>query len=294
MKTKLHPLLILAVSSAAFFLSGCGNKAKLPESPEGTIKTVAAELANKEAGILWEAMPASYQNDLTEVIHSFANTIDAEIYDKSFSVISKLVQVLDQKQEFILNHQMVSQAGLKDAEQNWNSVVTALKTFAESDLSNLEQLKKLDIEHFLNTTGKSLLEQGEQVAKLSGEDAYAELRNLQVEVLESSATSAKLKLSGMGGDKTEELALTKVEERWVPTDLAQDWAKSMADSRKAIADMNSEGGVKNKPQIMGALAMLDSQFDIILQANTQEAFDNAIQQGIGAIFGMMMSMQQQQ
>ena len=65
----------------------------IPSDPAVAIETIAKELASGNGGILWKAMPASYQTDLNEIAKLAGTKVDAELYDKSFSLLGRLVEV---------------------------------------------------------------------------------------------------------------------------------------------------------------------------------------------------------
>ncbi|MCP4894978.1 MAG: hypothetical protein GY911_14350, partial [Actinomycetales bacterium] len=82
----------------------------LPDSPDGTITAVADALAKGQPAILWAAMPASYQKDVTGLVQDFSARMDAQIYDKGFAVVRKAVAVLKKQQKFILASPMMAGA----------------------------------------------------------------------------------------------------------------------------------------------------------------------------------------
>ena len=75
------------------------------------VQAVSTALGNNQPQILWEAMPASYRTDITEITHEFATKMDPELYNQLLAFAQKAVAVLLDKKEFILGSSMVQ---LKD------------------------------------------------------------------------------------------------------------------------------------------------------------------------------------
>ena len=45
------------------------TQAEFPVAPDAAMKFIAKELAQGNGGVLWQAMPSSYQSDLNEIVH---------------------------------------------------------------------------------------------------------------------------------------------------------------------------------------------------------------------------------
>ena len=153
-------LSIPCLAVLALIAAGCGGAADVPDSPDGTVLTVAHELGNNNPGVLWDAMPASYQDDVEGVIHDAAAKMDAEVYDKAFVILKKLVGVLEDKRDFILDHPMMNEGFIammlkdrKEVEKYWDDIVELVDILAASEISKLESLQSIDVGAFLGGTG---------------------------------------------------------------------------------------------------------------------------------------------
>lgn len=56
---------LLACASAL----ACGG---VPGSPDETVEAVGAALAKNDLGFVWEALPETYQDDVHDIVHAFA------------------------------------------------------------------------------------------------------------------------------------------------------------------------------------------------------------------------------
>src|SRR5688572_11963811 len=74
-------------------LAGCGSSAGIPSTPDGTVQKVTSDLANDRPQVVWQALPASYQSDIREVIVAFADKLDADLWNRTFAVLGKITRV---------------------------------------------------------------------------------------------------------------------------------------------------------------------------------------------------------
>ncbi|MDQ8209213.1 hypothetical protein QEH52_16930 [Coraliomargarita sp. SDUM461003] len=289
-------ILFPCATLAAFIFTACGSNAddsvssklSIPEAPDAAIETIAKELSAGNGEILWEAMPASYQNDVNAIAQLAGAKVDAEIYNKGFGLLERLADVADQQKAFILGTQL---GGEKPAEQiaqieaAWPSIIGFFKTLTNSSLASAEGLQAFDGRAFCATTVSTLVEYTQDLAKLSEEPNPLDFGT--VKLLESTGNTASLEMTLPDGTvNTEEFS--KVESRWVPTELASTWATNIADTKAQLEGISPEEMAQNKPQIMGMITMFEGILTQIEAAETQEQFDQALQGAMMPIMGLMM------
>lgn len=273
--------------------SGGSVESVLSGSPDKAIQTVIHSLGNGEGAVLWQAMPGSYQNDVTEIVQLAGSKLDAEIYDKAFAVFGKTMSVADKQKEFIFNTNLGTPMAVEDVEKlrsAWPSVTSLVNTLTSSPISSTEGLRSFDGEAFFGETVSSVIGDMETLAELNPEtedlpiSAYNEV---EVLLLESTETTANLQINLPDG-KSEEEMFVKVEERWVPQELSLEWPANIADARTRLEAIDTEQIAQQKPQIMSVFAMLDGVLTQIEAAETQEQFDQALQGAMMPIMGLMM------
>lgn len=300
-------ILLPSAAFSALFFTACGGSdtstedaaasapeeqtATIPAEPAAAMEAIAKGLAAGDGGILWDAMPASYQGDVNELAKLAGTKVDAEIYNKSFSFIGRLAEVADKQKEFILNTEL---GGAQPAEEiakineAWPSIIGFFNSIANSSIASTDGLQAFDGQDFFGTTVSELIKYSEGMAAISGEEiplsAYS---GVSFKALESSDTTATLEMAGPEGDvETEDFV--KVEDRWVPAEMASEWMTSMADAKAQLEAIDPEEMAQSKPQIMGVIAMLDGVLTQIEAAETQEQFDQALQGAMMPIMGLMM------
>ncbi len=298
----LHTLALSGMAAGAMFMAACGDsgsdaaapaaKAEFPDAPDAAMKFIASELAAGNGGILWQAMPTSYQNDVSEIVNLVGTKLDAEVYDQGFALVSKLSQVVADKQDFIINTSIAGEA--KSAEEKaemkaaWPAVVSFLNTLNSSQITSLEGLQNFNGQDFFDTTVSELLKQLDGIAALSGDEfRLADLSDMAVKVVESTEDTATLEVS-IPGEEPDTGTYQKVDGRWLDQEMAAGWAEGVAEAKAQLAALTPEEMAKNKPQVIMAYGMFDGILTNLQNAETQEQFDQALQGAMMPIMGLMM------
>ncbi|MGB0744782.1 MAG: hypothetical protein ACPGSB_09670, partial [Opitutales bacterium] len=202
--------------------------------------------------------------------------------------------VLDKQKEFVFNTDMMGEqadpeqvAQLREA---WPSVMNLFKTITTSPVSTVSGLQAFDGEAFFTDTVSSLLSSMDALAKLQPErddPLLSDLKEAEVKYVEGTDTEALLELS-MPNEEPETQAFVKVEDRWVPKEMAEQWDEEMAGARAALEGINPEEMAQQKPQIMSVFAMINGVLTQVEAAESQEQFDQALQGAMMPIMGLMM------
>lgn len=290
----------LGLAASALLFTACGKKSEeaaapagvtIPDAPDAAIQTVITEFAKGNGGIIWQAMPASYQADVSDLLHLAGSKIDPEMYDKSFATITRLAEVVDQQQAFILNSSFMegrSAEEMAQLEAALPSVVGLVKTITTSELASTTGLLNFKGQEFFETTVSKFTQYAETLGQLAGEESgLSDYMNAVVSVVEADDLQATL-LTTVPGQEPREQAFTKVEQRWVPSEMASGWAAEIAEAKAELDASSMEEMAAQKPQIMGVLTMIDGVLTQIAAAETQEQFDQSLQGAMMPIMGLMM------
>ncbi len=290
----------LGVAAGALLLTGCGKKSEeaaavtIPDAPDAAIQTVITEFANGNGGILWQAMPTSYQTDVSDLLHLAGSKIDSELYDKSFATIASLAEVIDQQQAFILNTSFMAERSaeeLAQLEAALPAIVGLVETITSSELASTTGLLNFNGQEFFDTTVSKLTQYTETLGQLAGEESMLSgYINAVVSVVEADDVQATL-LTTIPGQEPLEQVFTKVEQRWVPSEMANGWAAEIAEAKAELDATSMEDVAAQKPQIMGVLTMIDGVLTQLAAAETQEQFDQSLKGAMMPIMGLMMMSQ---
>lgn len=291
-----------ALLCLSLILSACGGQSEepssaegpveIPEAPDAAVQTIAHELADGNTGILWQAMPASYQSDLNEIAQLAGTKIDPEIYNQTFGLFGRLGAVVNEQKAFVVNNQFFAQQPEEEKakmEAAIPAIAKLLNTITSSPIASAEGLQNFSGHEFFETTVSKLTDDIAELAKLSGEEGFTmdSLREMTVSVVESGEGTATLQME-VPGEEPETEVFTQVEGRWVPQEMAAEWSASMADAKAQLNAITPEQIEAQKPQILGVLTMFDGVLNQLESAETQAEFDQALQGAMMPIMGLMM------
>ena len=285
--------LALGLTAIALLFTACSKPAEdpIPVAPDAAIQTVITEFAKGNGGIIWQAMPTSYQTDVSDLLHLTGSKIDPELYDKSFATIALLAEVIDQQQALILNSSFMqgrSAEEMAQLEAALPSIVGLLGAITSSELASSTGLLNFNGQDFFDTTVSQFTRYAETLGQLAGEESMlSNYMNTVVTVVEADDLQATL-LTTVPGKEPVEQAFSKVEQRWVPSEMASDWVAKIAEATAELEATSMQDIAANKPQMMGVLTMIDGVLAQIAAAETQEQFDQSLKGAMMPLMGLMM------
>lgn len=284
-------LILAVVTGCARDAASIVKEPPLPDSPDGTVLAVAEALQNNRAEILWTALPESYQSDITEITHEFAEKLDPEIYDRGFALIMRAFEVLDDRKDVILGSETFKSTGADGDEIRTGLSGTQLfaQALKSSEVATVDGLGSIEWGQFLATTGSEILENAAALESEDGENPLDELESLTVEALEISDDRATLRIGSADHDP-EDVEMVRVEGRWIPAEMAEEWPQFMEDARQGLAEMTPENMAAQKTQIMMFFGMAEGFIEQIASLQTPEEFDAAIGPILAPMLGGDMDM----
>lgn len=269
----------------ALFFTACGagissTTVTIPDEPSTAMQTIADEVIAGNYSILWHAMPTSYQTDINAIARLAGSKVDPEIYDKSFGLFGRFAEVADKQKLFILNTSLVGEQPaeqIAEIEATWPSIIGFVQTIVTSSISSSAGLRAFDGQVFSEETLPELFKYSNDLAAISNEEnPFGSLQFGSLKTLESTDTTAVLEITFASGD-VKAVDFTKVENRWVPAEIAINWSTEVAAAKKQLQAISSEEIAKNKPQLMGMITMLDGILTQLNTTKTQEQFDQVLQ-----------------
>lgn len=272
------------------------EKPLIPDAPDAAVKTILTEFSAGNAGILWDAMPKSYQGDIDSLAQLLGNKSDPELYNKTFALLSQLASTVDKQKVFIVEavkaNRPDSAEQVAQLQTALPEIVTILQTLTTSNIASIEGLKSFSGEKFFDTTVASMVGQMKTLSTLSGEefslDDLAKVQVTQVKEADGIVT-----LTMVAPDEAPETAeFTQVDGRWVPVEMANQWVENVANMKAQLEAITPEAQAAQKPQIMGALTMVEGVLTQISAAETQAQFDQTLKGAMMPLFGMIMMFQQ--
>jgi hypothetical protein len=289
--------LLVATSLILVVIAGCAKTADsvvktpvIPDTPDGTVLAVAKAIENNHLEILWHALPESYQQALNEITKLFAEKMDPAVYDRGFDLVMRAIEVLDDRKEIILASETFKSTGA-DAEEireglsNTHIFTGTLKT---SEVATIDGLSTVDWEQFLANTGGEMLEKAAAIESEKG-NPFSDLATIKVETIEVTEDTATLMISSEEHEP-EEVKMVRVEGRWIPADMAEEWPTFVKEAREGLAEITPETMAAQKTQVMMFFGMADGLIEQIASLQTPEEFDAAIGPMLAPFLGGGMGM----
>ncbi len=287
------------VVSTLFFLA-CGkntgsDNVAIPDSPDAAVQTILTEFSEGNGSIAWSALPASYQKDIDEIIHLFGSNVDEEVYNKSFSLFSNLTKLVDQKKSFIVNSSLLkdkSPENLAEMEAALPSIAGLMNAIDSSSLSSTESLRSFSGKSFFETTVSECIKHLEAINKMAGEKpGLADYGSAVVSVVNEDEKQAVLSIA-FPDREADQVTFTKIENRWVPADMASKWQENIKGVTDSIKKMSTEGNEVQKTQIMGVITTFEGILLNIESAKTQEEFDQSLKSSAMPLMSVFMLLSQ--
>ena len=273
------------------FISGCSKSSA--ETPDKVVESVAEGLSKNEPQVLWKALPESYQKDVNELLSDFAAKMDKDIWNKTFELIQKIITILKTKKDLILTGDMVNKApvDIKQISENWSAFISTLEIIVKSELADLEKIRKLNIEKFMDGTVSDLMKKASELSKFEKEDKYNtqldKLTKIKTSIIKTENEETTIKIEAP--DKEPEIVVfIKVANKWIPKDLADQWKEKVSEINKKLSEASEKITVEEKQKFLGMMKSFDGILDQILAAKTKEDLESIVGQGIGMVIGMFL------
>lgn len=255
------------------------------DTPDAAARAVVAGLESGNLRVVWDALPASYQKDVNELIRTFAANMDPDLWKGGTDIVKKVQQILETKKTFILAYPAVAPHA-EQLKPNYDKIVDVLKAIVASELADLSKLKTFEMSKFVDGSGKKIMDKLAALAKEADQagvtkDSFGvpvpdlpDLKKVKFTTVSMDGDSAKLRIEEEGKDPQEHEAV-RIEGKWLPKDMAAGWSEGIAAAKAKLGSMGPELQ-KNKQQAMAPLAFVNMVLGGILAAKTQEEFNQAI------------------
>jgi hypothetical protein len=271
------------------------------DDPAAALQTMITRVKSGDLGVMWDALPTSYQKDVTELVHTFAKHMDDELFQGGATILQKTVRLLQERKDFILENPALAAAPdqAQRVATHWDRVVDLLATIVNSELTDLEKLKTLEMEAFFDGTVRTLGKKMAAVSEaLEEEDVnldgfpgvpVAEISEFnldQISVVDIEGDTATLRVENKDG-KVTDVKLVRVDGKWLPKELVDNWAEKVQEAKTALAVAMKPNLEQAKAAVLPAMGQVENVLDQLLAAATPEAFNAQIMQ-LMAQFGPML------
>ncbi len=225
----------------------------VPESPanqtspgaDEAVRRVLRGLEKRQSRALWEFLPPSYRRDVQRLARDVAERLDEKSWGPFVATWQKARQVLPQK----LNSLTPPKSG--DNERgtgtsvpfNPAALAQLLDAIGDSELSDLQRLRPIELDRFLDQTGDKLLATLGRIAvgdaNGSVDDPFSQFGKVQVELVSSNGETSVVRIRWPEQEPTTQ-EFVRIEDHWIPRSLAEAWPSQFAEVReRSLAWANS-------------------------------------------------------
>lgn len=290
-RTVFFPLFFLLLLLVG--VNSCSQPGSPSKTAEEVVNEAAQGLASHQPRVLWDALPKSYRTDVEDIVHELARKMDKDLWNKGFALADKVVLVLKTKKELLLSLKMLNNSPVNTAQLsgNWDAVVGIAEIIAKSELADLEKLKHLDMGNFLSGTGAEFMKRLDALSRLENEENAAvvsrQLKSVKTTVLQSEKDTARVKIE-IPGEASWEIPFVKVEGKWVPKSMADQWKVEIDRAKKSIAEWSTSLTAEEKHRTLGIMTSIDGILDQMLAAKNPQDLESALGQAFGMLLGMAL------
>jgi hypothetical protein len=268
-------------STATSTTATAAARAAVINAPDQAITAAFRAMEEGRWHDAFDALPTSYQQQVDQLVHDFAGRVDIDLWENGFDVLNKVVQVLEEKQSLILAGLDGPEPGaenpmLEDLRREWPQMVAALKTLVRSDLGNLQALKTASTRTLLQESFSPLMTQLHQRAKQFSDGTAIGFSDSPIELVSIEQDKAVVRFTPPGQEPSERFEFVRVEGKWIPAYLAEQWTSWMTTARSTLNEITPEAMEQQRPQILQIMSLADSTADRLLAAETQDEFRAAL------------------
>ena len=255
--------------------AAAAEKANL--GPLESVEAIRDDISAAKVGNIWVALPESYRTDVEGLVHTFGENVDKDLYDKGIETAGQLNSLLKSKKSIIIelindNVPPENQEQFKPAFKNWDNITDLLGSVLASDLQSADRLKSADVAQFLADIEpqlKPLLE----AAKVASDGEFEKFASAKLAKVSQDEDKAVLSLDG------EEVTFVKIEDRWLPEDMVNEWPKGIAEAKEALSNFDKMTP-EDKQQALAMMTKIQEAITKLENATTKEEFQK--------VFGELM------
>ncbi len=259
-------------------------------TPEQTVLQAFQAIAANQPEQIFDLLPDSYQNDIEEVVVAFAHNTDTAVWNQARGLLAKISRVLTVQQD-ILATALTKHVPDSDDPEALREGIAALGLvtghLGNSGLSDIQRLKQGNLRQLLADDGHTLMKALETAAgtvsgNINQPNMWSSARSATVEVLTADDDTATIRT--VVGEEIEDIQMVRVDNRWIPAEMAEGWQESIASQHQTIASMATPEGRQQQQMATMMLGMVDGVLSQIEQAKTAQD----IEQIVAGVMAMMM------
>jgi hypothetical protein len=250
---------------------------------------IVRELKNENPMVVWDALPASKQDQVQEVVKLASTKIEQRTLNLIKKFRAELLSVLGSKKQFILNSRVIPIPPDQKAVLvgSYDSIVGLIEAYVPVEWMDSTYLQKTPIRDVLASYLGRLTRKGKVLEKsLPSDSPFKAMMVSQTagtataETISSTEAMVTFAVPGVPGTP---MKFILSEGRWLPQDLISNWDQSMTQATRVLEAANP----KELHMAVGqGLLFANGLLGTISTAETQQEFDEQV----GQLMGMAQMM----
>lgn len=251
---------------------------------ESTFQQVLVAFQEGRLEAVFDFLPPSHQAEVEQLLQTFADKMDPELWSELFQLLNKSANLLKSKKELILSLDGVKKLPQIDAiKPFWEGITNGLRDAATSDIADLKQLKRANTRQLL-AAGSRLLA-GMQLPSFA---------DIEVTTVQATDEQATLSYRDAKNAAPKQVEFVRVEGKWLPQSIATGWPVAMADAKARLAELPSQLAIL-KPEALRQMSSIAGMLDQLQGAKTKDEFSAAAVPLVFTVaFGAQMAQQAMQ
>ena len=261
--------------------------------PDAMVSAMRMAFLNDDPVLMWNGLPSTWRTNINGIVHEFGANVDAKSYDELMKTARMVVKILADKKTFVMKSpimMMVQQTAGEQAQminKDYDLLVTMLQTIVDSELGTVRGLKQCDLGEVIDRYGPEIVKLIKAVAmspvSVPGQDE--QLKQLRQALIGAEQmTSVVDTVSGdeatitvtMPGSPVETTPMKRIDDRWIPAELADQMPMMMAAAKNAVSGQGMQEMNASLQQIQPMLPMIQMSMEPLEKAGTQQEFDQAL------------------
>ena len=199
--------------------------------------TSVTRFRKRQSRALWEFLPPSYRRDVQRLARDVAARLDEKSWGPFVATGQKARQVLPKKLSSLTPPKSDDNERGPGASVPFDPAALAqlLDAIGDSELGDLQRLRSIELDRFLDQTGDKLLATLGRIAvgdhNGSADDPFSQFGKVQVELISSSVASGVVQIRWPEQEPTTQ-EFVRVEDQWIPQSLAEAWPAQFAEVRE--------------------------------------------------------------
>lgn len=242
----------------------------------GAVETALEGFRTGHLEIAFDFLPASYQQDVNSLVHEFAHRVNPEIWRLSIAVLDKGNKVLRMKKAILLPLFPPSEREVLSTA--WDDFTSSADQTLHNRLDDLGEMQRVDVRDWLRTDVGRTVRRLMTLSALANPGAPSPLTPLsqvQVDLVESSDTTARVRISPPGLTDVEPTDFVNIEGKWIPRSLAEGWSPGLTTARQFFHTWTNSTQGPETERLRGLLKVCDDILDEMLAAETPEQMATA-------------------